>query len=773
MKIFTFDLETENHTSNKRRASPFDARNYIVQAGWSLNGGQPEEQYYDKYHRDPVLPVELVDSLQAGDIINGFNVKFDLLWVWEEPCLQAALKRGVTIYCGQYAEYLMGGMVQEVQMCSMNDIAESYGGGCKIDAVKEMWENGVLTSEVPRDLLTDYLIGDGKEIVGDIHNTWLILLGQIARMKAEHPEEFRTMLKLRMDGLLATVEMEYNGVYIDKAKGELLRTSVAERLELATVELEKFVPELPPEYTFNWGSSSQKSCLIFGGTTKYKKWVAHEDEHGNILYAKKKVKWPLFNGEPLPPEECILAKDLYVLEVPADSIGAWKHNDKYYYAQDTFKGGKRRGEGKFKNMDMPDETKPKGAQKDHYFTFNGYTKADIAWKGESTDAFDNPLYSTGADIIKSLTKRGLPFTDALGKRTKLDKDLGTYYWKEDKSGKRKGMLCLVTEQGIINHKLNVTNTVTSRMSSSDPNLQNVPRGNTSEVKQMFTSRWGEAGLVSEIDYSQLEVVIQGVLSRDVNLMKDLNDRVDFHCKRLAKKLGESYEYVWNKHHVEHDKHYGDMRTDAKSFSFQRAYGAGAATISEDTGIPRSDVDALIAAEEEMYPGVMMFDQMLESTIASSRRDSGMKLFIDGVPFSQGESHFDSPTGTRYKWREKETPQFMRKQGKYVGFSPTERKNYVVQGMGGEIVQTMLGKIFRFMLANDRFGGDVLLVNTVHDCVWLDGVAEKIPAVTAQVKEIMETVPEVFNAAYPNLCVEVPFPCSSEIGPDMFDMTETK
>jgi DNA polymerase I-like protein with 3'-5' exonuclease and polymerase domains len=707
------------------------------------------------------------DKLEAGDTIVGFNIKFDLLWVWDSPSFQAALKRGARIYCGQYAEYLLGGHTQEVQMCSMNSIAEKYGGGCKIDAVKEMWEDGYLTSQIPPDLLHDYLVGT-DEIVGDVMNTWKIFCGQVARMKAEHPPEFRTMFKFRMDGLLATTEMEYNGVYCDTEVAEELRKDLIKELETATAELEQFIPKLPPELTFNWGSAVHKSCLIFGGVVKYERWLPHTDETGTILYAQKTVPYPVFNGAPLPLHYCKKAGELYVVETEAGK-GHFIHKDKHYMVQDTYKSGKKKGLGKFKNVKENDLTKPKGAKQPHYFKFDGFTKPHPAWKTDQTDAYDQPLYSTGSKVIEKLAARGLPLTSALVKRTGLDKDLGTYYWKEDTKGNRKGMLCLVDDKGIIHHKLNHTSTVTSRLSSSDPNLQNVPRGSTSNVKKMFRSRFGDKGQMAEIDYSQLEVVVQGVLSQDPQLCQDLRDRVDFHCKRLAAKLDEDYQHVWHMCHEVEDPVYKKGRTSAKTFSFQRAYGAGADTIATDTGMPRSEVDALIEAEERLYPMVKEFDKQLEREIASNRIPTSTNIFIDGLAFKQGESHWDSPTGTRYVWREGITPEFMHKHGKFLGFSPTERKNYPVQGFGGEIVQTMLGLVFRYMIANDRFNNEVLLVNTVHDCLWLDGVRDKIEAVTREVHAILESVPEVFNKAFPELNITVPFPCESEIGEDMFDM----
>ena len=469
MNIGTLDLETENYSKFKRKASPFDMRNYIVQIGWSVNGGQPVQRYYDKWHRDPVLP-----DLTNIDMIVGFNIKFDLLWVWHEEELTKFFEKGGTIYCGQYAEYLLNGMNPEYHMCSMNQIIESYGGSLKIDAVKEMWEDGVMTSEVPRDLLTDYLIGDGKEIDGDINNTWKIFVGQVKRMNEEMAPEFKTMLKFRMDGLLATTEMEYNGLYVNMEVAERNRVKCLTDLEEATKGLEEFIPELPPELEFSWSSPQKKSCLIFGGTVSYKKWKAHEED-GKPVFAKKTVRTPLFtyNGRviTIPLDKCVLAGSLYVYKLSDKLVTPRgvhvEQKGVKYLVQDRFKGGKNVGLGKFRNTQMPDETKPKGKLTDFYFKFDGFVKPKKRWKGEATDAYDQPLYSVSADVVEELGKMGVPFTDALSKYSALSKTLGTYYMIGE-GDKAKGMMTLVNDEGVIHHKLNHTSTVTSRLSSSDP-----------------------------------------------------------------------------------------------------------------------------------------------------------------------------------------------------------------------------------------------------------------------------------------------------------------
>ena len=71
--------------------------------------------------------------------------------------------------------------------------------------------------------------------------------------------------------------------------------------------------------------------------------------------------------------------------------------------------------------------------------------------------------------------------------------------------------------------------------------------------------------------------------------------------------------------------------------------------------------------------------------------------------------------------------------------PTELKNYPIQGTGGEIVQMILGKIWRYFMAKENWGGKALLVNTVHDCYWIDTHPD-ICKVTDVTLKIMNAVP---------------------------------
>lgn len=788
--ILTFDIEADNREHYGRFASQFHPENYVVALGYSYNGGQCRYNYYNSKEEVPrcVMP-----DLTGVKLIVGHNIKYDLLWIWDDPNFQAFLARGGEIWDTQYGEYMLEGMIPESHMNAMNDTAIKYGGGVKVDAVKEMWEAGVLTSDIPKDLLVEYLIGSpaagtGGSIVGDIQNTWLMFAGQMQRVPQMH-KNFLTMMRARHDGLLATTEMEYNGIYCEKSKGAALRAEVHKEVTEKLAELNSYLPELPEGLEFNWGSVFHKSALFYGGTVAYEKWTPHLDEYGNNIYPKKTEKWPLFRGRPIEPSMCVVSpQGTHFLRVP-DGVPDDKVPDAVtdaagvkYLVQDKFKSGKSRGQVKFKNVEMPNYDKPKGKKMTYHFQFQGYTIPEDRWQSDLTDPTGKHLYGTGEKVIKKLiAENKIPFLNAFTKYQKAKKDMETYYWKEDEEGTPvKGMLTLVGDDNIIHHSLNHTSTVTARLSSSNPNGQNIPRGSRkadgtvkgSSVKSMFVSRFGDDGEMGEIDYSQLEVVCQGLLTRDKQLITDLNNGVDFHIKRLSAKLKRDYQELWDLHHVHEDADIAEERTKAKVYSFQSQYGAGLATIAYDTGMTIDEVRALAAADEELYPGVKPFYEELDYIRETNSYLTGEYEFVAGerIPIRRG--YWDSPTGTRYVWTQQETPKFIQERvGKLVGFSPTELKNYPSQGLGGEIMQIMLGKVFRYFLANNRFNGFVKLVNTVHDCLWLDGWRHNdlLRNVAKQVAVILECVPQVLNQLY-GIDVPVPFPVEVEVGPSMLDLS---
>jgi DNA polymerase I-like protein with 3'-5' exonuclease and polymerase domains len=294
---------------------------------------------------------------------------------------------------------------------------------------------------------------------------------------------------------------------------------------------------------------------------------------------------------------------------------------------------------------------------------------------------------------------------------------------------------------------------------------------------MFKSRF-KNGVVSEIDYSQLEVVIQAWLTGDPQMIADVNNKIDFHCKRLSKKLGEDYESILYKVKVEGDAHYIVMRTGAKGISFQMAYGAGATAIAQDLGLPIEEVQAIMDAEAELYPDIAKFyDNIGRIVIADSQLPENIRRephpFIPNRWRSYRVGAWSGPTGTLYRWRQWDAPEWLKKRGTELTFSPTQRKNWPIQGQGGETMQLAQTALFREHVQRGWWSGgdhDVLLTNTVHDCVTTDMDEQYTDDVLQVQHSIMVNVDKIYEHAY-GIEVPVTFSAEAEVGNNMYDMHE--
>jgi DNA polymerase I-like protein with 3'-5' exonuclease and polymerase domains len=715
MTYCTWDTETTITSKFKRKASPFAAENWVVTHAFKKKGGAVEEHRFGR-NRPPSGWFKQV--LAGTRLLVGFNIKFDILHAItnDRENLEAWMEwvaGGGNVWDCQLAEYLLEGMGQKSHMLSLDEVAPRYGGNVKVDEVKLLWAAGVNTPDIEPALLTRYLCGGADEHgvyqMGDIENTEKIFLGQLAR--ARNVGQVRSIL-LNMGALIAVAEKERNGMYVDKAMGLEIAAELQQTLAELRVTLSQFLPaDLP--FTFSWSSRFHKSALIFGGKVRYARReyllkdgsYTFEEDHPQQAYAQKDVtNFIKLDGT------LIEDTDWHYLEGQGTAPEV-----------EVFKSGKRQGEPKTTKVKADDHAKPKSRMGEDYYNFPGYTEPSKKWA-----TADPGVYSVGDEVIEELSVRNIPFLQALGKLTKLAKDLGTYYIVTDEKGESKGMLALVDEFGIIHHKINQTSTVTGRFSSSDPNLQNVPKGNNSKIKLTFRSRFGPDGKVIQSDFSSLEVYIQAILTKCKQLIEDLKAGLDMHVKRLAVKEGITYEECLLKCKGNATTpalpEWDYKRTGAKQFSFQRAYGAGAPKISASTGMPLEDVEALIKAEDLEYPEISQFYLDLTEQIKLSRRPTGRVVphpDLPGVMCHIGEGAYRTPDGKLYSYTEHPAPEFVVKRGTTANFSPTEIKNYIVQGEGGEWMKAAMWLAVRAFYARKNFDHRALLVNTVHDAMYVD------------------------------------------------------
>lgn len=785
MSWLVYDLETTIGSYAKRKASPFNPDNYVVMAGWATkeNPKPAGERYVNDGGARLAARFTKLLSEPGLRFVVGQNVKFDILHTLKHPdalaAWQAFVARGGLVWDLQLAEYLMEGQDQQSHMLSMDELALRYDEDLKVDEVKKLWEAGVDTPDIDPALLSRYLLGEdlpnGGRREGDIGVTRNIFLKQLARCQKEGMSR---LLMLEFGALVATIEMERNGMYVDKALGYTLADELRKELAETQQELNSYLPEGLP-FEFNWTNRYHLSPIIFGGKVKYQRrqYDLKDGTHvfqapgchaiiGRSAYAyaqKDETHYVLANGSTM---EC----------------SWWEHcsNTEHGFADDEdmarvqYKSGKNAGEFKTKKVKVDDYDKPKSRMVDDYWEFPGYVEPDAEW-ASSTEG----LYSVNAEVIKTLTENAsIPFLKTLGRVVAISKDLGTYFISDDGE---KGMLTLVGDDGIVHHQLNHTSTVTGRFSGSSPNMQNIPKGNKSKVKQVFKSRFGEGGAIIQSDFSSLEVYVQANQTHCKQLIADLRAGLDMHCVRLAAKEHMDYEEVvklakgWRETApdgsvIQHAavKEWDYKRTGAKVFSFQRAYGAGNATIAKATGMTVEEVEALAAAEDARYPEINIFFDGLEKQIEANAQPTSTFIAHPVNPAVRVQlriSRIRDQDGGKLTFRSHPSPAWQLKRGVTSTFSPTERKNYIVQRGGAQIMKAAMYLVVKALYQRQNFGGLACLVNTVHDAQYIDAHPE-VKAQAAALLHACMVVATAYWVHWHKADWEITVPTDTSWGPSM-------
>lgn len=790
-----FDVETTTHTSFKRKANAFDPRNWIVLAGHKGKGDALPSavRFVDGPSSDGWLVDRIADDTQLLVCVNG---KFDLLHLMQErprnyAAWQKFVARGGIVWDCQLAEYLLEGQVQSSHMLSLDELAVRYGGDIKIDEVKALWEAGVSTEDIDPDLLKRYLVGEtlpsGERREGDIGNTELVFLKQMER--ARNSGQIKSIM-LNMGSLCATIEMERNGMFVNEALGRTLAAKLEEDLGAARQRMNEYLPpDLP--FKFTWTNRYHLSPLVFGGKIKYEQrqydlkdgrttWFSPAEKPAALeqfAYAQKDVEhYVLADGGTCDKEQYDIDEELSFDPAACrctDGSPCRVHSKSTFPERVKYKAGKNAGEYKTKKVKVDDHTKPKSRMAERFWEFPGFTEPDKAW-ASSTEG----LYSVAAEVIDSLGNRNIPFLKDLATVTKMHKDLTTYYiaWNDEKQ-EHVGMLTLVQEGGIIHHGLNHTSTVTGRFSSSNPNLQNIPKGNKSDVKTVFESRWRGDGCIIQSDFSSLEVYIQAILTYCANLIQDLKDGIDLHCMRLSLKEHMEYGEVFKlcKGYVAEDgtevqavSEWDYKRTVAKITSFRLAYGAGAKSIAAAMGLPLEEVEAIIAADAHRYPEIDAYFDARAKEIQAARRPTGTMVphpLNPAVMCQLGIARVKTPDGKVYTYRESPTPEYLLKRGITASFTPTEIKNYEVQGEGGEWMKAAMWLAVRAFYKRGNFDDLALLVNTVHDAQYADAHNSVRLQVGALFQACMEAASD-FMEWWFNWPLPLPVPTDTVWGADM-------
>ncbi len=196
-------------------------------------------------------------------------------------------------------------------------------------------------------------------------------------------------------------------------------------------------------------------------------------------------------------------------------------------------------------------------------------------------------YSTAEDVLQKLSSTH-PIIPLILEYRSITKLVGTYLDSFPK------LINPVT--GRLHTVYNQTVTATGRLSSSNPNLQNIPirteRGR--EIRRAFVAR-DEDHLLMAADYSQIELRIIASLAKDRHMMEAFANHLDIHAATAAKI-----------YHLDIGEVSKDQRRNAKSVNFGIVYGISAFGLSEQLGIPRKESQALIDEYFNQYPDIRQF-----------------------------------------------------------------------------------------------------------------------------------------------------------------------
>lgn len=255
--------------------------------------------------------------------------------------------------------------------------------------------------------------------------------------------------------------------------------------------------------------------------------------------------------------------------------------------------------------------------------------------------------------------------------------------------------------GRVHTTYNQTITATGRLSSSDPNLQNIPTrselGRT--VKTAFSA--GEGSVFLAVDYSQIELRLLAHLSGDEHLVRAFNEGEDFHAETAARVFGVPVSEVTP-----------DLRSRAKAVNFGIVYGQQAYGLSQSLHISMAEARDMIDRYYEAYPGVRTF---LDNVVARAKQ-TGYAETMYG--------------------RRRHIPELKAKNPQLRGFGERTAMNHPMQGTAADIIKIAMARVSR-RLEEEGFAAHMIL--QVHDELDFECPVGEVEHLTAMVRDVMEHV----------------------------------
>jgi DNA polymerase-1 len=241
---------------------------------------------------------------------------------------------------------------------------------------------------------------------------------------------------------------------------------------------------------------------------------------------------------------------------------------------------------------------------------------------------------------------------------------------------------------------------TGRLSSTNPNLQNIPIRTDlgKEIRKAFVPR-DENHTLLAVDYSQIELRIVASIAEDKGMIEAFNDNMDIHTATASKVFGVALKDVTK-----------DQRYKAKSVNFGLIYGQGAFGLAQNLKISRTEARELIDAYFEQFSGVKKY---MEDTINFCRENGYVKTIM-------GRKRF--------------IPDINSNNQTVVGFAERNAINAPIQGSAADMIKLAMINIHR-RLMNMQTGAKMIL--QVHDELLFDVPKKELDNIQKIIKHEME------------------------------------
>lgn len=298
-------------------------------------------------------------------------------------------------------------------------------------------------------------------------------------------------------------------------------------------------------------------------------------------------------------------------------------------------------------------------------------------------------YSTNAEVLEEL-RDAHPAVAQLLEYRHLSKLKSTYC---------DSLVAVADENGRIHSTLNQTETRTGRLSSAEPNLQNIPvrRPEGKELRRYFLARDGY--LLCDADYSQIELRVLAHIANDKAMREAFLSGADIHTETAAQVFDLPREMVTPL-----------MRSRAKAVNFGIVYGIGAFSLAKDIGVTRKEADAYIKSYFNTYSGV---DAYMKNVVETAKENGYVSTLFG---------------------RRRLLPELTSSNGMLRAFGERVARNMPIQGTAADVIKLAMVKVYA-RLKNELPEAHIIM--QVHDELIIEAPENKVQKAAEILRTEME------------------------------------